>query len=271
MAAEGYGNNNRNRSTDRRPLWELYDTYEDPDRVAKFRRSDAPIYTGEPPNDDSRNWIHEVEAIMAASRYRQMSWVSLAVMQLRGEAATWWRSRRIDPWGTPWSVFTEMFLAQFPPPTYPRGSTSRVEDAMARFVTQYAIFDEIVDGWGLILNERMADCVERFERSVLQECPYRMSESRKCRLFWKAVPFSVKALTDYDPSDFCNLKKEVIIAEREYLRLTSPGIDSDEYHEEETPGVQLGEPIRTTEEDSEEDPEEDSEEDPEENPDEATN
>ena len=62
-------NNNRNRNGYGRPLWELNNSYEDPDRVGKFRRSDAPIYTEEPPNDDSRNWIHEVEAIMEASRY----------------------------------------------------------------------------------------------------------------------------------------------------------------------------------------------------------
>lgn len=69
MAAEGYGNNNRNRNTNRRPLWELHNNYEDPNRVAKFRRSDALIYSGEPPNDDSKNWIHEVGAIMEMSRY----------------------------------------------------------------------------------------------------------------------------------------------------------------------------------------------------------
>ena len=84
MATERY--NHRNRNGNGRPLWEPNDSYEDPDRVSKFRRSDAPIYTRESPNDDSRNWIHEVEAIMAASSYRQMSWVSLAIMQLRGEA-----------------------------------------------------------------------------------------------------------------------------------------------------------------------------------------
>ena len=85
---------------------------------------------------------------------------------------------------------------------------------MARFTTQYAIFDEIINSWGLILNERMADYVERFEQSVLRECPYRMSENRKCCLFWKAVPFSIKALTNYDLHDYCKLKKKVIMEER---------------------------------------------------------
>ena len=46
---------NNNRNGNARSLWELNDSYEDPDRVSKFCRSDAPIYTGEPPNDDSRN------------------------------------------------------------------------------------------------------------------------------------------------------------------------------------------------------------------------
>ena len=55
MAIEGNVSNNQNRNTNQRPLWELHDTYEDPDRVAKFCRSDAPIYTGEPLNDDSKN------------------------------------------------------------------------------------------------------------------------------------------------------------------------------------------------------------------------
>ena len=89
MTVECNGNNNQNRNADRRPLWELHDNYEDPDRVAKFHWSNAPIYTGESPNNDSKNWIHEIEAIMEASRYQPMSWVSLAVMQLRREVASW--------------------------------------------------------------------------------------------------------------------------------------------------------------------------------------
>ena len=89
MATRGNVSNNSNRTASRRRLWEPYDTYEDPDRVAKFRRSDVPIYTGESPNDDSKGWVHEVQAVLEASRYRPASWVSLAVMQLRGEVATW--------------------------------------------------------------------------------------------------------------------------------------------------------------------------------------
>ena len=153
MAAER--NNNRNMNGNGRPLWELDDDYEDPERVSKFRRSNAPIFTGKSPNDDSRDWIHEIEAIMGASRYRQSSWVSLAIMQLRGEAVLWWRSQRINPWRISWSVFTEMFLAQYPPRTYPPGSTSRLDDAMARFTARYVAFDEIIDNWGLIVDERM--------------------------------------------------------------------------------------------------------------------
>ena len=55
MATGGYSNNNNNRNMDKMPLWEPRDNYEDPDHVAKFHRSNAPIYTGEPPNDDSKN------------------------------------------------------------------------------------------------------------------------------------------------------------------------------------------------------------------------
>ena len=88
MATEGNDSNNRNRNTNRRPLWKLQDTYEDPVRVAKFLCSDAPIYMGEPPNDDSKSWVHEVQAVLKASRYRPMSWVSLTVMQLRRKEAT---------------------------------------------------------------------------------------------------------------------------------------------------------------------------------------
>ena len=79
-----------------------------------------------------KNWVHEVQAILEASRYRPISWVSLAAMQLREEAATWWRSLDTDPWQMIWSEFTEMFLAQFPPPTYPRGPSTRITDAVAR-------------------------------------------------------------------------------------------------------------------------------------------
>ena len=92
-----------------------------------------------------------------------MSWVSLAIMQLCREAATWWRSLKIDPWGTSWSEFSEIFLAQFHPPTYHKGPSSRIEEAMACFAMQHAIFDQIVDTWVLILNERMVDYVERFD------------------------------------------------------------------------------------------------------------
>ena len=102
-----------------------------------------------------------------------------------------------------------------------------------------------------------------------------MSENRNCRLFWKAVPFSIKVLTDRDFHDYCNLKTEVIIVEREYLHSRSIEVDSDEYQGEENPGVQMGEPTGNTEEypkeDPEEDSEEDSEEDPDEDPDETTN
>ena len=209
MAAEGFGNNNRNRITDRRSLWELHDDYKNPDHVAKFCRSNAPIYIEEPPNNDSRNWIHEVEAIMEASRYRPMSWVSLAVMQLHREAASWWRSLNIVPWRISWSEFLEMFLAQFPPPTYPRGPSSRIEEAMARFAIQHALFDQIVESWEQIPNERMVDYVERFERNIIQECPYRLSENRKCFLFWQGVPFSIRIHADYDLHDYCNLKTKI--------------------------------------------------------------
>ena len=126
---------------------------------------------------------------MEASIYRLMSWVSLAVMQLRREAATWWRSLDTDPWQMTWSEFIRMFLAQFPPLTYPRGPSSRIDDVMARFATQHAIFDQIIDNWGQIPDKRMTDYIERFERNFIRECPYRLSENRKCRLFWCGVPF----------------------------------------------------------------------------------
>ena len=147
MATRGNTSNNSNRTASRRPLWELYDTYEDSDQAAKFRHSDMPIYTGEPPNNNSKGWVHEVQAVLEASRYRPASWVSLAVMQLREEAAAWWRSLDTDPWRMIWSEFTEMFLAQFLPPTYPRGPSTRIPDAVARFATQHAIFDQIVENW----------------------------------------------------------------------------------------------------------------------------
>ena len=90
-----------------------------------------------------------------------------------------------------------------------------------------------------------------------------MSENHKCRLFWKAIPPSLRALTDYDLHNYCNLKTEVIIAEREYLCPRSLEIDSDEYPEEENLGALRGEPSSNIEEDPEEDPEE--------NPGETTN
>ena len=106
------------------------------------------MYTGETPNEESGDWIHEVRAIIEASRYSPASWVPLAVIQLRGEAATWWRSLNMDPWQLAWPEFSEMFLAQFPLSNRPRGVSNQVEEAMARFVTQYAIFYEITKDWG---------------------------------------------------------------------------------------------------------------------------
>ena len=210
MAAEGNGKNNRNRNTDIRPLWELHDNQEDPDHVDKFCQSDAPIYIGETPNDDYKSWIHEVKAVIEEYMYRPMSCVSLAVIQLRREVAVWWSLLNIDPWRITWFEFLEMFLAQFPPPTYLRGPSSRVEEAMPRFAMHHALFDQIVKGWGQIPNEWMVDYVERFERNFIQQCSYRLSENRKCHLFWHGVLCSIRIYVDYDLYDYYNLKTKVI-------------------------------------------------------------
>ena len=98
----------------------------------------------------------------------------------------------------------------------------------------------------------MGDYVERFERDILQECPYRLSESRKCRLFWRGVPFSIKAHADYNFHDYCKLKIEVVRAEREMLRFKRIEENLEEDSEEDNSGVRMGEPVRTTAEDPEE-------------------
>ena len=99
-----------------------------------------------------------------------------------------------------------MFLAQSPPPTYPKGPSSRIEKEMACFATQHAIFDQIVESWEQIPIERMVDYVEKFERNIIQECPYRLNENRQCHLFWRCILFSIRIHADYDLHDYCNMK-----------------------------------------------------------------
>ena len=115
----------------------------------------------------------------------------------------------------------------------------------------------------------MVDYVERFERNVLQECPYTMSKDFKRRLFFWGVPLSIRVYADNDIRDYCNLKTVIIRAEREMLRQRGMEEDLEEDPEGENPRVRMGEPIGTPKEDSEEDPEEDPEEDLEEDPDET--
>jgi len=110
-----------------------------------------------------------------------------------------------------------MFLAQFPPPMYPCGPSSRIDDAMARFATQHVIFNQIIDNWGQILDEWMTDYIERFDQNVIQECPYRLSENHRCHLFWCGVPFSISIYANYDLYDYRNLKNKMIQVEKEML------------------------------------------------------
>ena len=116
--SNGYANGNRN--VNGTPFQRQHDNFEHPDRVAKFHQCNPPVYTGETPNGGSGDWIHEVKAIMEASRYPPTSWVPLAAIQLRGEAATWWRSLNMVPWQLAWPEFSKMFLAQFPLSNHPR-------------------------------------------------------------------------------------------------------------------------------------------------------
>lgn len=111
-----------------------------------------------------------------------------------------------------------MFLAQFPPPNYPKGPSHAIEDAIAHFSIQHAIFDQNIENWGHIPDEWMVDYVERFELNIIEEFPYRLSETCKCRLFWQGVPFYIRVYVDYDLHDYYNLKIKVIQAERKYLR-----------------------------------------------------
>ena len=76
--SNGYANGNG--KVNGTPFRGQYDNFEHPNRVAKFRQCNPPIYIGEPPSDDSGDRIHKVRAIMEASKYRPMSWVPLVVI-----------------------------------------------------------------------------------------------------------------------------------------------------------------------------------------------
>ena len=107
----------------------------------------------------------------------------------------------------------------------------------------------------------MVDYVERFERNVLQECPYTMSMEFKRQLFLRGVPLSIRVYADNDIRDYYNLKTEIVRAEREMLHQGGMEKDSEEDSGGENPRIQMGEPIGNSEEDPKEDPEEDPEED----------
>ena len=96
-----------------------------------------------------------------------------------------------------------------------------------------------------------------------------MSEEFKRQLFLRGVPLSIRVYADNDIRDYCNLKIEIVRAEREMLRQRGMEEDSEENPKRENSRIRMGEPIGNSEEDSKEDPEEDPKEDLEEDPDET--
>lgn len=182
--------------------------------VAAFRESDPPTYDGMSPGEDAEDWAFEIEAILQAADFNIDSWVPLAVMTLRRMAATWWRTLGINPWELPWVGFKGLFLKRFAPDEYVPESPDEEADCIRR----YNRFNTIVISWGHVADDTMNEYIQRFEMTVLEECPYKMTEEEKCRLLWRGVPIHVRAYARCHYGNYSQLRSEVLRAEKEWLR-----------------------------------------------------
>ena len=84
-------------------------------RVATFRQCNPPTYDRSTLGVPAQDWLSEIRSILEAAEIRGNAWVSLAVMQLRGEAGLWWSALGYDPWHISWAEFTTSFLPRFAP------------------------------------------------------------------------------------------------------------------------------------------------------------
>ena len=97
-------------------------------------------------------------------------WVALAVIQLGGEAASWWRGQHPNVQDLMWPDFCEMMTLRFTPiPESPEPEP----DTNGLWLQQ---FFERAHRWGPIDNEAMETYVHRFERELVEEYPYELPE-----------------------------------------------------------------------------------------------
>ena len=92
-----------------------------------------------------------------------------------------------NPWSMNWMNFTSTFLSQFAPLDLP--SPALVFELET--TTQYEILNGTIAEWRKSKGESMIDYANKFERDIMQQCPYPMDEEFKCLLFWRGVPVPI--------------------------------------------------------------------------------
>ena len=145
------------------PVWEGRDKLPSQSDVAMFRNALPPTFDATVLSISIEDWIHQLESIFQASGIMSRRWVTLAVIQLGGEVASWWRGQHQNVQDLMWHDFCEMVTLRFTPipespEPEPDGNESRLEQ-----------FFELAHMWGLIDNETIETYIRRFERELVEE------------------------------------------------------------------------------------------------------
>ena len=93
----------------------------------------------------AQDWLCEIRSILDAAEIQGNTWVSLAVMQLRGEAGLWWSASGYNPWYISWVDFTAMFLPCFAPIELVHETLSSINQE----TSQHDQFSRLIRSWGV--------------------------------------------------------------------------------------------------------------------------
>ena len=144
--------------------------------ITAFRQANPPTYDDTPPLEKLETWLHQIESICQVSNYRSFSWVSLAVIQLVDNAASWWRSLYHQLQKMSWQEFYDLITTKFAQSEI----TPTTDD---EFTTRMLQLSQKIKFWEEVVEETMNEYVKRFEKVILHKSPYKLDDEEKCPIF----------------------------------------------------------------------------------------